>query len=353
MRRINRYIGSAVSMSIFSVLLVLVSLDAIAELVEQLDELKGQYGFSQALMYVGLKLPGSLYEMLPFSALVGCLIGLGSLAATSELVIIRAAGVSVAKIAVSVMRPAVVFIALGLLLGEYVTPITDQVAESQRAIAQGGRGALESRHGLWNKEGREFMHFNAVESNGKLHGVTRYQFSEDGSLISSSFAETAVFQSGQWQEELGQFSVFFDDRVETEAFSFRKWDTSLTPGLLKVLSLEPHELSMRDLYTYSQYLKEQSLDDQDYELAFWSKVLQPFATASLVFIAISFIFGPLRQVTAGFRVFTGIIVGVVFQLSQDLLSPASLVFGFEPMLAVAAPILTCFVVGLFLIQKAR
>ena len=173
MRKLNRYIARSVSGAILMVLFVIVALDGIASLVDQLGELKGSYTFLQAMIYVGLTLPSSVYEFLPFSSLVGCLVGLGILANSSELVIMRAAGVSVARITWAVMKPALVFIVAGLLLGEYVTPLTDQIAESRRAIAQGDQQALGSKHGLWSREGNEFMHFNAVQPNGKLFGVTR------------------------------------------------------------------------------------------------------------------------------------------------------------------------------------
>ena len=74
MRKLNRYIATSVSGAIFMVLFVIVALDAIAGLVDQLGELKGAYNFAQALIYVSLTLPSSIYEFLPFSSLVGCLI---------------------------------------------------------------------------------------------------------------------------------------------------------------------------------------------------------------------------------------------------------------------------------------
>ena len=138
------------------------------------DKQRWENNFVEALIYVALTLPSSVYENIGFSALVGCLIGLGALASSSELVVMRAAGVSVAQITWAVMKPVLLFIVMALLLGEYVTPLSDQVAESRRAIAQGDTRALESKHGLWNREGNEFMHFNAVLPNGKLYGVTRY-----------------------------------------------------------------------------------------------------------------------------------------------------------------------------------
>ena len=55
----------------------------------------------------------------------------------------------------------------------------------------------------------------------------------------------------------------------------------------------------------------------------------------------------------GFRIFAGVIVGIVFQTSQDLLGPASLVFGFSPLYAALAPIVICFIAGLLLLSRAR
>ncbi len=351
MRKLNQYIARTVIGAVTMVLLVIVSLDAIAALVDQLGELKGNYNFIEALAYVGLTLPGRIYNNIPLSALVGCLVGLGVLASSSELVVMRAAGVSVTQITWAVMKPVLVFIVLSIGLGEYVTPLTDQIADSRRAIAQGDKKALESRHGLWNREGKEFMHFNAVLPNGRLYGVTRYRFDDNGQLTASSFAQTAIFQGDHWLEEEGQESLISAEGVEVHRYDWRRWNTELSPKLLNVLVLRPDALSIQNLYSYAQYLQQQELDSSDYWLAFWKKLLQPLATASLVLIAVSFIFGPLRQVTMGQRIFTGVIVGIVFRTSQDLLGPASLVFGFSPLIAVALPLLVCASVGIYLLRR--
>jgi len=351
MRKLNQYIARTVIGAVSMVLLVIVSLDAIAALVDQLGELEGKYNFIEALAYVGLTLPGRIYSNIPLSSLVGCLVGLGILASSSELVVMRAAGVSVAQITWAVMKPVLLFIALSVALGEYVTPLTDQIADSRRAIAQGDKKALESRHGLWNRDGNEFMHFNAVLPNGRLYGVTRYQFDDNGQLTASSFAQTAIFQGDHWLEEEGKESLITADGIQVHQYDWRRWDTELSPKLLNVLVLTPDALSIQNLYSYAQYLQQQELDSSEYWLAFWKKLLQPLATASLVLIAVSFIFGPLREVTMGQRIFTGVIVGIVFRTSQDLLGPASLVFGFSPLIAVALPLVVCGGVGIYLLRK--
>jgi len=81
-------------------------------------------------------------------------------------------------------------------------------------------------------------------------------------------------------------------------------------------------------------------------------VLQPVVTAALVLMAISFIFGPLRSVTLGQRVFTGVLVGFTFRIAQDLLGPSSLVFGFSPLFAVLVPTAICALAGFWLLRRA-
>ncbi len=82
--------------------------------------------------------------MLPMAALIGCLVGLGTLASNSELTIMRAAGVSLSRIVWAVMKPMLVLMLAGILVGEYVAPWTENIAQSGRALAQGGGDSQSS-----------------------------------------------------------------------------------------------------------------------------------------------------------------------------------------------------------------
>tara|TARA_B100000809_G_scaffold264010_1_gene318691 strand:- start:624 stop:1685 length:1062 start_codon:yes stop_codon:yes gene_type:complete len=353
MRKLNRYIASSVIASITLALMVILSLDLIGALINEVEEVEGNYTYTEVVIYLSLTLPGRIYNYIPFSALVGCLVGLGLLASSSELTVMRAAGVSVKRITWMTLRASLVFIGLAIFLGEMIIPYTDQMAESRRALAQGDTRALQSDRGLWNREGDDFVHINAVQPNGKLFGVTRYQFSSQGRMFEASFTEQAIFQGEYWEEEGVEVSSFTGDRIVKETYNSRRWDTDLTPDLLNVLVLEPEALSIQSLYSYASYLDSQQRDSGQYWLAFWQKVFQPLVTASLVLIAISFVFGPLRQVTLGHRIFTGLVFGIVFRTIQDLLGPSSLVFGFPPLIAVLLPLLLCVGIGTLLLRRAN
>ncbi|MFN3581786.1 MAG: LptF/LptG family permease, partial [Pseudomonas sp.] len=122
--------------------------------------------------------------------------------------------------------------------------------------------------------------------------------------------------------------------------------------LLRVVMLDPDVLPLRSIWQYQGYLADQELNNSQYWLAFWKKLLQPLTTLALVFVAISFVFGPLRSVTLGQRVFTGVLVGFSFRIIQDLLGPSSLVFGFSPLIAVLVPVGVLLLLGTVLMRRA-
>jgi len=353
MKALSYYVGGIVFKAIAAVLFVILSLDVISSLVDQMGSLRGDYDIKEAAIYSLLYVPSAAVEYVPLSALVGCLIGLGMLASSSELTVMRAAGVSIAQIVWVVFKPVLVVVFSGALVAEFVAPYLDQYADSRKALAQGHRRALEGEKGLWNREGNEYMHFNAVLPNGKLFGITRYSFDNNGSLVSATFADSAIFQGDHWFQQEVQISDFENDRISTQYYASQRWDTELSPDLLGILVSKPDELPIKRLYDRSRYLDKQNQDSSDYWLAFWQKALQPLATLSLVIIAISFVLGPLRQVTMGFRVFIGVIVGLVFQTSQKLLGPTSIILGFSPIYAVLIPIAVCFCIGWLLLKRAE
>lgn len=354
MLQLSWYIAKSVVGAVSMVLLVILALDVISALVNQLSDMREDYNFTEVLIYIGLTIPRRIIEYIPFSALVGCLVGLGILASSSELVVMRAAGVTISRITIAVIKPVLVFVFIGLVLGEYVTPFTEQAAESRRSVALGRGVALDDK-GMWYRDGHEYVHANTVLPGGVLMGVTHYRFDVEGKMLSSSFSDQATFQGDHWVEEKINVSSYSANgsALDQKFFQTRKWETDLTPSLLSVLVLSPDSLSINNLYRYTDYLDQQGLDASQYRLAFWQKVLQPLATISLVLIAVSFIFGPLRETTMGYRIFTGVLVGIVFRTSQDLLGPSSLVFGFAPIIAVAIPIVVCTFIGLFLLRRAN
>lgn len=358
MKMIDKHIRNTVFLSMIVVVLVIMSLDLVFALADELPNTDENYSSNDALNYIILTIPTSIYELLPFIALGGALIGLGILASNNELIIMQAAGVSVWRIVGSVLKPTLFIMLLSLILGEYVAPPLEQIAQSNKAIQQSGNDLIASEQGTWRKVGNEYIHINAIEPGGELlYGVTRYEVGSNRNIVSSSFSEFATYTekegSTYWQLSNVRESNFGAGTISVQRYRQKDWQIDLSPELLSLLLVPPNKQSISGLYRFARFFDAQGLSSAAYFLAFWKKLLQPLATLILVILAISFVFGPLRESTMGFRVFVALGIGLVFTIVQRLMEPASLLYGFSPLLAVLTPIFICAVLGLFLMGRVR
>jgi len=353
MRKIDAHIRGSVLNAIIAVTVVLTMLDLVIALLNQLDNLRDSFTFTDALYYVVVSSPTRIYEMIPMITLIGCLAGLGSLATNSELTAIRAAGVSTHRIMMSTMKAASIMMVLGVVMAEYVVPDLERLTTSFRTIALGREVAVSNEgKGHWHKEQNDFMRFSAIEPNGVLHGVTVYNFDDDKNLTAMTHARRALYQRGEWVMEDVSRTDIGAFETETRKLPTMTFETELTPERLKFVAQEPRHMAISTHYRYSVYLTEQGLGGGEFMLAFWKKVFQPLSTFVLVLVGISFIFGQLRSVTMGQRLFSVILVGLVYKIAVDLLGPMGLLLGIGPLLANLIPIGLCFAWGVWMLRRA-
>ena len=350
-RLLDRYIGTQVIYATSMVLLVLVGLDALSALIDELQDLKANYTLSKALLYVASSLPARIVELAPVAVLIGVLVALGQLASTSELIVIRGAGLSSWHLLKVLSKPVLVFAGVMLLMGEFVVPKSEQFGEAERALALSNQGSITGRYGMWNREGRHFIHFNAVQAGGVIYGVTLFTFDDNWRLHESMSATRATFQNSGWLLENVDRTQVNSWGSQTSQHTTLLWETDLTPDLLAMESLSPERLSINSLFQYSQYLRQQGLESADYEVAAWRKITQPLAIFVLVLVAMGFIFGPLRDGTLGLRVFIGTLVGLVFKISQDVVASVTIVYGIAPVVAVTVPLVAGLAVAAWLLYR--
>src|SRR5690606_9780750 len=151
--------------------------------------------------------------------------------------------VSTGRIVWAAWKPALAVVLVSLALGEYVVAHTERIARTEKVRAQGAQAALSTRAGFCRREGHTFMHFNAVEPKGVLHGVTLFEFDQNRWLSRSTFAKRAIYQRGEWllmdvvQTELER------DRTQRLEHDVLPWEIHLSPEVLGVLVVKPETLS--------------------------------------------------------------------------------------------------------------
>ena len=135
---LSQYLMRTILTSTALVLVVLLALAGLFEFIAQLEDIEGNYETPQAILFAALRLPNLAFEMLPVSALIGSLLGLGGLAANSEIIVMRAAGLSVRKLASMVAFAGFVMLVITGLLGEFIGPPLDYYARNMRNEAHKG-----------------------------------------------------------------------------------------------------------------------------------------------------------------------------------------------------------------------
>jgi lipopolysaccharide export system permease protein len=285
------------------------------------------------------------------SALVGGLIGIGMLASNSELVVMQAAGLSRLNIIKSVMKSALILVIISMAIGEWLAPQGEASAREIKSQAISGGSLISAKNGIWAKDGDFFVHINEVEDTGRLKKIQIYRFNDQLKLTSWLQADKATYQKDTWLLENVTDTQITKEDIIAKHYQNKQWQSSLTPDKLRVVTVKPEALSMTDLINYLDYLKANEQDKSRYLLAFWRKIMQPITVAVMLLVALSFIFGPLRSVSMGARIMMGVITGLLFHVSNQVLGSISLVYQLPPILGAILPSLLFILIALYFINK--
>ena len=354
MTLIERYIGRTVALGILMSLGVILGLLVLFTFIDELDDVgNGQYSVLHAFAYALLSTPRFVFEAFPAAALIGSLIGLGSLASHSELTAMRAAGVSVRHILLAILKAGLPMLAIVIVLGEWVAPPVQDYANRMRMVAQHDQVTMRSRYGFWARDGNAFINIRQIVPGQGVRDLYLYEFDADRNLRLVTHAERADFKKGGWTLRGLQQAALSPDGVQVRAVEQARWESLLSPGLLKAVVADPSLLSTWSLYQYLDFMKQNGLLVPAYEVAFWSKIVAPVATLVMLFLGVPFVFGNLRTVGVGQRVFVGVLVGTLFFMLNRGLAYVAVVYDFNPLLAATLPALLFMVAGAVFLRRVR
>lgn len=352
---LDRYIGKTIFNTIMMTLFMLVSLSGIIKFVDQLRKVgQGGYSVLGAGLYTLLSVPKDIEIFFPMAVLLGALLGLGSLATRSELVVMQASGFTRFQIAAAVMKTAIPLVLLTMAIGEWVAPQGEQMARNYRTQMIYGGSLLSTQNGLWAKDGNDFIYIERVVSNKELSGVNIYHFDKNDRLQTLRYAANASFQKGIWQlSQVDESDLSNGQQIAGRQTLNGVWKTNLTPDKLGVVALDPDALSITGLRDYVRYLHQSGQEAHRYELNMWSKIFSPLSVAVMMLMALSFIFGPLRSVAMGVRVVIGISFGFLFYVLDQVFGQLSLVYNIPPLLGAILPSLAFMLISIGLLLKRR
>lgn len=360
MNILDRYIGQAVISGVASVLVVFIVLYELFAFVGEVHHIgRADYTVWAAIQYSLLLIPQHIYELFPLSMLLGTMLGLGRLANSNELVVIRMAGISLLRIVASIMKTAMVLMLLAIFIGEGLGPVLHKYANEQRVKALKLNVNMNTQYGLWVKDDSTYINVKRVEQDGRLIGVSLYQFTDNNIIKRQIVAGQAVYDGEQWLLKSVKETVYKNNAFSINYFKEMKWKTLLDLDTVKIIGVPGDILSIWmlipiwELNDYIDYLKNSDLEYTKYELVFWTKLFGPFSILAMVLLAVPFVFGSVRHVSIGKQILLGFLVGLTFNVASRLAGQMGVVYGVPPMISAMLPILVVLSITLWGYRRIR
>jgi len=369
MRTLRRYLTREIAAATGFVLFALLALFAFFDLIGQLDELGTGYRLNTAFAHVALSLPARTYELTPIAALIGTIYALSKLASNSEFTIMRVSGMSTRRLAGTVIRVALVFIALTYLFGEFVAPPAERFAQRLKLSAR-GQSVEQFRSGVWVRdaitgadgqvERWRFVNVQQVRPDATLNKMRVFEFDREFRLRAYGTADSGRFvvdsRGPAWHlENVVETKlpvIAAGDRAQSDARTqivtepTRRWASELTPEIFGVLLVHPERMAALDLAQYIRHLTANRQQTERYEIALWNKVFYPLAILVMMMLALPFAYLHVREGSVSLKIFTGVMIGVMFYMMNKLFAHLGLLNTWPPVIVAALPSLVMLTVAL-------
>ena len=337
-----RYLTREIFLATLLLLMALLALFALFDLINEIDSLgKGNHPLATVLLYVALKQPSHVVVIFPVAALMGTLFAVTRLSMQSELTVMRASGLSLTKLAGFATVIGLGFSALTFLFGEFVAPAAEDAAKRMRLAATSSVVAQEFRSGFWVKDALSFVNIQTVTLDTKLLNMRIYEFDARYRLASISLAKSAAYDNSnnRWVLNEVEKTTFDGARARMEQLPVATWNSAMTPDLLAVLRVKPDDMSLLNLNSYIEHLRDNKQNSTRYQLAFWAKVFQPLAVVVMMLAAIPFAIQSQRASGVGGKMLLGIMIGLGFYFLNQLASHLAVLNDWLPFLTVTIPLL--------------
>jgi len=354
----DRYIAKTLLAYTLVVMSVWLSIYSFFNFLSELDSVgTANYSILEAFQYIILQMPEVAYDQASAVILLGCILGMGHLATTGQLLIFRASGLSVIKITWLTVKNAMIFIFFLILIGETIAPKLTQYAEYERSNALGQNNLSENQDGFWIRDGDNFINVENNVDGSVFSGITIIEVEKN------KIKRVINSESGNFDGEslkLSEADIFsIDERNKFENIVSKKRNlynknVAFDHDLIASLEKEPKDLSIWTIMNQIQFLTENKLRADLFEVELYNRLVRPISLIAMILLAMLFIFGSTRDVTLGRKIFFGVAIGLSFELISRVGGAMALSFEFSPLLSSFIPALSLIIIAFaILINKSK
>lgn len=316
----------------------------ISTFIDLSDKLfKGQTTGGMILRYMWWTSPQYMYFVLPISALVATLVTIGILTKTSELVVMKACGISLYRAAAPLLVLSLAWSGLLFALEESLLAHANRRAQAIRHVIRGGSPQtfnVLNRKWLVGRSGEIYNYLYFAPERQELNGLSIYEFGPGGrGLVRRTFATRAVYGSA-WEAQDGWVREFATSRGVPPAGRhqpFARRQLALEPPSYFVTEQPDAErMTYVDLKRHIQDLQTSGFNVTSLVVDLYRKVAFPFVTLVMTLLAVPF------AVTTGSRgalygIGAGLALAIIYWIVTSVFAAIGSAGMVAPMLAAWAP----------------
>jgi lipopolysaccharide export system permease protein len=347
-RQIAFYMAKLFFVRTVAVLLMLVLILQTLDLLGESGKILGVAGNDQGDLwsYIGMRLPQLIQRFLPFSVLLGTLITFTTLSQNSEIVSMKAAGLSAHQI-LAPMIVASLFVAIfSFIFNDAIVAPNSAKLKRWQDVEYGQIPKDDGiRHNVWVREGRDFVQARTVSGKGdatKLQDVRVYQRSS-GSLIRVIRADSARFTGGAWT--LDKVRIFDVKAASQERVESLIVGRGIEPKRFDQKKVDGDALAFVPLSKAVDEMKAAGRRTSALEANLWHKISGPLSAVLMPLLGSIAAFGLARSGALFLRAVIGMGLGFAYFVADNFALAMGNLGAYPPFVAAWAPFLLFLLIG--------
>lgn len=329
---------------LLALVLILMTLDLLGE-SGRILEVPGN-GEAEIWRYVGYRVPQLIARFLPFSVLLGTIITFVALSQSSEVIAMKAAGISAHQILTPLMLAGAGVAGLSFWFNEAVVTNATRALNAWEAVDYGR--APPPRTGgsdVWVQSGDNLINARTVAGEGRntvLTGVTLYA-RQNGILRVLTEADRATVASNGWRLENVRSLDVESGRLTRGPVGTLSRD--VRPEQFTLAAVEADEQAWPELRTAIRALEDAGRPTDGLEAGLWHKISGPASAILMPLLAAVAAFGLARSGKLVVRAVAGMGLGFAYFVVDNFALALGNLGAYSPLLAAWGPFLLFGLIG--------
>ena len=348
-RTLTGYLAKLFVVRILAVLVMLVLVLMMLDLLSNSGKILAVQGNGQGelLKYASLRVPQLIQRFLPYSVLLATLISLVTLNQNSEVIAMKAAGLSAHQVLAPLLLTALVVGGVSFVFNERVVTRATATLKAWDA-AEWGPIPEEStvRANVYLADGTNVLTAAQLTGSGdtiRMRDVTWYRRSPDGAIIEQIDAASASYAAPGWRlDQIERFEVASAGTSVAESLVVGE---GLTPDQIDLAKIDPDAVPFWSLGEQIDAFEEAGRRTGELRAKWWHKLSGPLSSFLMPLLGSVAAFGLARSGALFVRALIGMALGFAYFVVDNAALAMGNFGGYPPLLAAWAPFFLCALIG--------